>query len=809
MNFPGAHRAPRLTIERGRGRPIQAAPGVERHAVLRALALLTLGWMALFAPQIFARRVFVAGDAALFRRFSEFSRQRWITEHERTFWNPYVFLGIPASASLADQRPQFLPDRALDQYERLRSRPWLPPLAGPLLAHLTGVLAMALLVRALWGARLGTMLWAGSAWALLPALLVPLTFGHDAQFVSASLLPATLLLTHALFAWDARPSAWAAVALGPLLGIQCQFGHPQVVAVNAVMFAAFAIERAFRFRRAHRLGLALGAAFTGAMMSAAMWWPAMRYGALSVRGGETHVSALEVASFSQAWRDLLSLAWPHAVGFGGQTYWGGLRKTDYPQFAGTLVCVLALLAWPRRGRRERGIVPLLAAFALLGVALSLGSNLPGLDGLLRAAIPPFASFRVPVSWLLFTQPSLILLSALALERISERGAARDAVVRTLQIAASLGAFAVMTGFTLAWAPLHDVVATWARELRPALTSDQSVIASLRAELDLVWRGLMVGAAIALWLWSGRASGSRWALAGVVALEVADLGGVSVPFLLGHTGRASRLAAAPAPPLALAAAADARARAMPLDRASASTNDWVAWRARCVIGVHGAIDRDWSDLMSAGFQRRYQALCAFAVRYTTVPAGTPPAPGLWSTVRTGGTDSVVRLTGARDRAYFVTSVGAPGSHAGVLAALLSDDFRADRALAEDVAIAGSYPGSAEARLRWLEDSPDRLRFESVTRAPAFLVVADPMLPGWTALVDGRTAQLHRVDFLLRGLPVPTGIHSIEMRYLPPGWRPGAALARAGCLLALAAMLAVAGWQVMFARREPGANTARAA
>jgi hypothetical protein len=582
-------------------------------------------------------------------------------------------------------------------------------------------------------------------------------------------------------------------------------------------------ERAIRFRRARRLAAALGAAFAGAMMSAPMWWPAIRYGALSVRGGNGGAPALEVVSFSHAWRDLLSLAWPGAVGFGGATYWGGLRKTDFPQFAGTLVCVLALFAWPRTGRRERGAVCMLALFALLGAALSLGSNLPGLDGLLRARVRLFASFRVPVSWLLFTQLSLILLSALGLERITERGRARDTMVRALRVAAAAGAFAVMTGFTLAWAPLHDVAAGVAHAFRPALTSDQSVIAALRAELDLVWRGLMMGAAIALWLWQRRASWSRWTLAGVLALEVADLGGVSVPFLISNSGRAAQLAPATTPPLALVAAADSLARAMPLDHAGAATNDWVAWRARCVTGVHGAIDRDWSDLMSGGFQRHYQALCAYAVRYTTVPPGTPQAPALWSYVRTGGAearaggadartsgaDSVVRLTAARDRAYFVTEVSAPGDRACVLAGLLSDDFRADRALAEHAEVSGSYPGSVDARLRWLEDSPDRLRLACESDKRSFLVVADPWLPGWSAEIDGGPAELDRVDYLLRGLPVPAGRHVVEMRYQPPGWRLGVALARAGFLLTLAAAFAVAGWQVTFARRESGADTARAA
>jgi hypothetical protein len=653
------------------------------------------------------------------------------------------------------------------------------------------------------------MLWAGSAWALLPPLLVPLTFGHDAQFASASLIPAALLLTHALFALEPRRAAWAAVALAFTLGLQCLFGHPQMVAANAALCGAFAIERAVYFRRARRLLVALGAAAASALMSAASWWPLLEYGTLSVRGGPAGAAALEVASFSHAWRDLLSLAWPGAVGFGGATYWGGLRKTDYPQFAGTLVCVLALLAWPRAARRERGAALLLALFAVLGCVLSLGSHLPPVNGALRAALRPFAAFRVPVSWLVFTQLALILLSALGLERIAERGASRDAVVRALQLAAMAGAFAVMTGFTLAWAPLHDTLAGWARAVRPALSSDQSVIAALRAELDLVWRGLLVIAAIALWLAARHARWGRWALVGVLALEIVDTASVSVPFLLANAGTEAQLAPAAAPPLARAAAADPLVRAMPLDPAGAATNDWIAWRARCVTGVHGAIDRDWSDLMEAGFQRHYEALCAYAVRYTTVPARAAAQPALWSDVRAQGADRVVRLTAARDRAYCVTDVVAPGDRARLLAALLSDDFRAGRALAEDARVAGRYPGAADAALRWLEDAPDRLRLSCDARGPAFLVVADPMLPGWSARIDGRPAPIARVDFMLRGLALPAGHHEIEMRYAPPGWAIGAALSRAGFLLALAAACAIAGWHMTFSRGAAGTDTARAA
>src|SRR6185503_3102442 len=118
---------------------------------LTTAAALVVLWCTLFAPQLFRGEIFTLGDTIAFRPFPEFSRARWHEKRERTFWNPYVLAGIPATVSLADSRPQYLPDLALDLYETLR-RPLTRavPMAAPLLAHLAGMLAMAGLARALW-----------------------------------------------------------------------------------------------------------------------------------------------------------------------------------------------------------------------------------------------------------------------------------------------------------------------------------------------------------------------------------------------------------------------------------------------------------------------------------------------------------------------------------------------------------------------------------------------------------------------------------------------------------------------------------
>src|SRR5262249_28530756 len=149
-------------------------------------------------------------------------------------------------------------------YEGLvHSRFW-PPLGFPLLAHLLGMLAMAALTRALWSAGEVAMTWAGIAWGSMPNLLIPFAFGHDAQFGSASLMPVVLLLVHRLFAADrAHGAAGAALLLALALGVQTLTGHPQIVAYGVMLAAAFALERAWRFRRPRRLlaaGLAAAAA---------------------------------------------------------------------------------------------------------------------------------------------------------------------------------------------------------------------------------------------------------------------------------------------------------------------------------------------------------------------------------------------------------------------------------------------------------------------------------------------------------------------------------------------------------------------
>jgi hypothetical protein len=809
---------------------VEAEPSLPPPEPLRrawpAFAAIALVWAALFAPQLFQRQVFTLGDARNFRPFAEFSRERWLSHHQRTHWNPYVFAGISAPASLADPRPQYLPGLALDAFERLRPSN-VVPLGGPLLAHLAGMLAMAALARALWRCGAAGMAVAGLGWGLMPELLVPFAFGHDAQFVSFSLLPIVLLAIHHACASGARGALGASLALAAVAGLMALNGHPQVEVLGGMLALAFAIERALHFRRPERLLWIAGAGLLALAIGGAVWLPALRYSEDSFRGGggSLGVSAVEIARFSFGARDLLSLAWPQAVGFGGSTYWGGLLGTDYPRFLGVAMLLLAAGAIVR-GRRE-GAVWVLAGFAVFAALSSLGTTLGPVGDALRAVVPMGSRFRVPTVWIGIAQLATALLAARSL------AAPSDAPARPPRLLWIAAAALLAAGLALA-GPLQEAFVALIRSMRPAFDAATAGAAAKAAGLDLALRAAVLAAAAAL-LWRARAprgdgaagaapalparlAGPAVAAAGLAALVVLDLGSVSWPVLARATGPLARVLEAPEPELARIGAREPWARvsstrdvgfvpgAPVVNRRDFEfySNDWIRWRARTLGGTHGAPPALWRRM--GDITRSYGAMCALGVVYMSADPGPPWSERQFEPFFRGPRETVYRLRGALGRAYAVPEVVAPGNDIAVISAMMSPGFDPGRvAFASGPGATGVYPGSLACRIDWVADDPDRVILGIAAADRAFVVLADAWFPGWRARVDGSDVPIHRVDQLLRGVIVPEGRHRLEMTFQPRGWASGVRLTQIGMLLAAAFTLVWCVWAWRAPRpalRRPG-------
>jgi hypothetical protein len=788
--------------------PAPAAPApVPLRGAWPAYAALALAWAALFAPQLFRGQVFTIGDARNFRPFAEYSRERWLSLHQRTHWNPFVFGGISATASLADPRPQYLPDLALDAFERMRPSN-VVPLGGPLLAYLAGMLAMAALARALWRCGPAGMAVAGLGWGFMPELLVPFAFGHDAQVVSFSLLPVALLAIHHVCAQGTRIAFGAALALAFVPGLMALTGHPQVEVLGGMLALGFAVERAIHFRRPQRLLWIAGAGALALAIGAAVWLPAMRYGEDSFRGGggSLGVSTAEIERFSFAFRDLLSLAWPQAVGFGGSTYWGGQRANDYPRFLGVVMLLLAGAAMVR-GRRE-SVTWVLAGFAGFAVLSSLGTTLGPLGDALRAVVPMGSRFRVPTMWIGIAQLAVALLAARALER--------DGPARPPRLAWVAAAVLLALGLLLA-GPMRGGLAALIQSVRPAFDAATAGAVARVAGLDLALRAAVLAAAAAL-LWRARAQrGAGLSAAGLAALVAFDLGTVSWPMLARATGPLERVLAAPEPELAKIGAREPWVRvsstrdvafvpgAPVVNRRDYEfySNDWIRWRARTLGGTHGAPPALWRRM--GDVTRSYGALCALGVVYMSSDPGTPWSEGQFEPYFRGPREIVYRLRGALGRVYAVPEVASPGNEIAVITEMMSPAFNPSIALASGPGAAGAYPGSLGCRINWVLDEPDHLVLEFDAPDRSFVVLADAWFPGWSARMDGAPVTIHRVNQLLRGVIVEAGRHSVEMTFEPRGWATGMRSTRMG--LMVLTILAVA-WTV-WAWRGRGAHVPPAA
>jgi hypothetical protein len=80
---------------------------------------------------------------------------------------------------------------------------------------------------------------------------------------------------------------------------------------------------------------------------------------------------------------------------------------------------------------------------------------------------------------------------------------------------------------------------------------------------------------------------------------------------------------------------------------------------------------------------------------------------------------------------------------------------------------------------------RIQVKTTTGAPGLLVLSEVYYPAWKAYVDGEPAPLYRADYLLRAIPIPTGDHTVELRYESSSLKMGVAIS----LFAYAALVAL--------------------
>ena len=191
------------------------------------------------------------------------------------------------------------------------------------------------------------------------------------------------------------------------------------------------------------------------------------------------------------------------------------------------------------------------------------------------------------------------------------------------------------------------------------------------------------------------------------------------------------------------------------------------------GYHAAKLLIYDDLMRAGGLTRPNVLNMLNTKYLIGPPGMERG-GL--APLNAGRQVAYRNEEALPKAWWVDRVRTVDDATAALRAVLDPRFDPE---GEAVLISGAdlEPPTARPEVppRLTEYDFHKIVIETETTRPAFMVLSEVFYPlGWQATIDDKPVQIHRTDFVLRGVSVPAGSHRVVMTFGSAAFRWGGLL-----------------------------------
>jgi hypothetical protein len=786
-----------------------------------AVAVLALLVVVFFHELVVGGKTFVSPDALAPAGFVRVGEQTLYKEHVYPLWNPFVFLGMPSFASGAYNPLIYPPDWPVALVQKIL--PFLPDMTWMLIYYVAAGLGVFLLARE-WGAAPEGALLGAVAFVFAPNLVAVGSHGHGSQLVNSAWLPLMVWLGAR---WMRAGGLAELGALALAGGFQMLRGHAQIafytwlaigilVAVDLVMTlarpAAASAPLPAKLMRAGGIVVAMALAFG---IAGFYNLPLRDYARWSIRGSAEGggVGMSYATQWSMGPWELPAIVAPWAVGFGGQTYWGGMPFTDYPNaYMGMVAVALALFAL-----LENGMPRLFAAaLAIVALTISFGSHSP-LYQLLYDHLPLFNKFRVPVMIIVLFQLAVALGAAWGVSRVlGERppAARRTSTGRLLVVAAIALGVILLAGVAGQDAWREGYVRS-AMAHHPDYPRDAALFAQARYAADLARAGFLgLGALALLWLARSGKLASTVAAAGLLVLMLIELwpisGQVMAP-VIGERRAASLDAGRDDVVQFLEQAGPVGSfRIYPVEEFQ--SNRFAGFSIASVGGAHAAKTRLIQDFLESP-QRSVNPYWhrLLNVRYLVtrqpVDSAQVAAAGLpgYRTVFQGAAGTVLETPAWLPRATVVGEYRVVSPARAILDSVASG--RADAArvtwLEEDPGLRlGPVEGATAAIARY---GLNGVAVDVETPGPGLLRLADLWYPDWTATVDGKPERILKADYLLRAVPVPAGRHRVEFHFRSAAMRHGLTLS----IVSLVLTLGLLGLGLLRRRRMGVAGTTAAA
>lgn len=524
-------------------------------------------------------------------------------------------------------------------------------------------------------------------------------------------------------------------------------------------------------------------------------------------GGDEHK-----ASNSKMVEKLTEIGFPeeNAVAYVNQySYWGDQSSTSGPVYMGAIICFLFIFALVYLKTWHKWW---LLAATIIGLILAWGSNLPGINYFLFDHLPLYKKFRAPSQALIIPQITFAILAALLINELVQDTLNRELAWKKFKVAGIVIAvfFAIVayTYFNADFRSQNDEplrqqftqMAQGGQQPTPEMqqraeTLGRDVIRALQDDrqhlfgTDLLRSLLFVLLAAALiGLYLRNKIKANLLIAGLGILIVIDLFGVDARYL--SSSKFMDVADAEnifqPTPAVQQIQADPDKHFRVFDQASGDPfqSSTASYFFNSVGGYSPAKLALYQDIiehqLANGNMQVYNML---NTRYfiVTNPANRQPV--------------AQRNPDALGNAWFVKGIRIAKNadeEMQVLSSLNTRDSAViDRRFEKAIGTTPAFDSTATIRLT--DNLNDKITYTSKSASNQFAVFSEVYYPyGWDAYIDGKKAEYVRVNYVLRGLAIPAGEHTIEFRFEPRSVIVGDKITMWASLVFY---LALIGWLVM--------------
>ncbi|MEE8478667.1 MAG: hypothetical protein V3S42_01530, partial [Candidatus Neomarinimicrobiota bacterium] len=367
----------------------------------------------IFYPVIFQDKIFSSPDSLNPKAAAIILEKTQKEIGDYPLWQPWIFSGMPTAESFTNTSNLYFLQYIFQFLH-------IPTILIHLLHFLFAGLGMYVLLRYLNISQIVAII--GSAgFMLMPYLVTMEVFGHGSQAMTAAYLPWAFWA--ALILLDKQRILDVGI-LAIILGMQFQRAHVQIVYYTWMLIGGLLLfklilylkENGYRIKAIKGSILFVTAIILSLGISALVYLPSLQYSSESIRSvGQAGSASYDYATnWSFHPKEILTFLIPSAFGFGGQTYWGEMPFTDYPNYMGIIFLLLAVFALIKK---QNTVVWFLAGTTLIALLISFGSHFGIIYNLFYDFAPYFNKFRIPSMILIIVQFNIIILACFGLEQL--------------------------------------------------------------------------------------------------------------------------------------------------------------------------------------------------------------------------------------------------------------------------------------------------------------------------------------------------------------------------------------------------------